>query len=260
MTKLSNMLLRFDHIVLYSSDPDRSLLFYSQLPGIKTGKEKGRGIARVGYQKLNIHSWPSMLSPLARNPVIGHQSFCIAAGDSSNRLQKYLQTKGIIVHADLWDCDSGLNPVGNSFYIEDPDGNRIRIVADESLHNQYRIINLSLVASDIQASAQFYQNILGMELQDCPNGFICQSGACQLVLRKKSDSLAAGNGDFCFLTTARIEDIHQLLPKDVLVQGMGIASRTGAMGPIRSVYLRDPDGNLVEIAEPVDKAAYFKNL
>lgn len=257
MNSLSNILLRFDHIVLYADDAERSLAFYNLLPGISVSREKGRGIVRLGRQKINIHQWPSNLTPLALNPVIGRQAFCLIAADSDGKLGKILKAKGIKIFHDSCGEGSPSCPDCRDFYIEDLDGNKIWIKTADDIPGDALtgIFSLSLLVSDIDASIQFYQGILGMDCRSLPDGSICKFGNCRLRLTTQSNLLAKGNGDFCLLTDARIEDIPGQLPQNLLVPGFGIVPRTGAMGAIRSVYLRDPDGNLVEIAEPLDSAA-----
>ena len=50
------------------------------------------------------------------------------------------------------------------------------------------------------------------------------------------------------IAKGNIEEIYQeLLEKQYPIE-LGIVNRTGSVGPIRSIYLRDPDGNLVEIS------------
>ncbi len=57
-----------------------------------------------------------------------------------------------------------------------------------------------------------------------------------------------GSGDFCFVTEAPIADVVSHLQENGIAIVEGPVPRTGATGPMTSVYLRDPDGNLVEIA------------
>lgn len=64
----------------------------------------------------------------------------------------------------------------------------------------------------------------------------------------KAENVQVGSGDLCFLVENRVDDVLGELRKkgiDVL-QGGQVVDRTGARGKIRSVYIRDPDGNLVE--------------
>ncbi|QCG96417.1 VOC family protein [Azospirillum sp. TSA2s] len=61
----------------------------------------------------------------------------------------------------------------------------------------------------------------------------------------------AGSGDFCLIADTPLDEvIAELKARDITIEE-GPVSRTGATGPIRSVYFRDPDDNLVEIANNV---------
>lgn len=57
-----------------------------------------------------------------------------------------------------------------------------------------------------------------------------------------------GSGDFCLLTEAPIDAVEAELRERGIEIVEGPIERTGAVAPITSVYVRDPDGNLVEIA------------
>jgi catechol 2,3-dioxygenase-like lactoylglutathione lyase family enzyme len=58
----------------------------------------------------------------------------------------------------------------------------------------------------------------------------------------------AGSGDLCFIATTPLETvIQELRDKNVAIE-VGPVARTGALGPMRSIYIRDPDQNLVEIS------------
>ena len=61
-----------------------------------------------------------------------------------------------------------------------------------------------------------------------------------------------GTTDLCFITATIAEDVVGHLHDHGVVIELGPVPRTGALGPIHSVYCRDPDGNLVEIASYLD--------
>ncbi|EKG21224.1 Glyoxalase/bleomycin resistance protein/dioxygenase [Macrophomina phaseolina MS6] len=69
----------------------------------------------------------------------------------------------------------------------------------------------------------------------------------------KAQTVQPGSGDLCFLTDTKIEDVLRELKSEGIdvLEGGGIVDRTGAVGKLRSVYCRDPDGNLVEISNYV---------
>ena len=60
-----------------------------------------------------------------------------------------------------------------------------------------------------------------------------------------------GTGDFCLLVDGPLEDVIAHLEAEGIPIELGPVDRTGALGPLRSVYVRDPDGNLVEFAQRV---------
>ena len=57
-----------------------------------------------------------------------------------------------------------------------------------------------------------------------------------------------GSADLCFLSETPVEEVAAVLKKNGIEVIEGPVDRTGATGPIRSVYCADPDGNLIEIA------------
>jgi catechol 2,3-dioxygenase-like lactoylglutathione lyase family enzyme len=61
---------------------------------------------------------------------------------------------------------------------------------------------------------------------------------------------ASGSADLCFLLDGDLDDAERELRAVGIPIELGPVERTGATGPIRSLYLRDPDGNLVELSEP----------
>ncbi len=106
-----------------------------------------------------------------------------------------------------------------------------------------------------EACIRFYVDILNMELDDSNGRYALKFGNQKInIHRKKAEFTPAaknvtyGSQDFCLIAKGNIEEIYQeLLEKQYPIE-LGIVNRTGSVGPIRSIYLRDPDGNLVEIS------------
>lgn len=67
----------------------------------------------------------------------------------------------------------------------------------------------------------------------------------------KADRPTPGSGDLCFLTSTPLNEVIAHLEALEIAVEEGPVARTGATGPIRSIYLRDPDGNLLEISNAV---------
>ncbi|MEL6769315.1 MAG: VOC family protein [Pseudomonadota bacterium] len=117
-----------------------------------------------------------------------------------------------------------------------------------------------LYVADPEATAAFYALHLGMAVQRFgPEGRLALGFGAQKInlhaaatpFEPHADRPAAGAGDFCLLTDEPVEDVKARLEEEGLTVESGPVRRTGAAGPLSSIYLRDPDGNLVEIANRV---------
>ena len=237
-------LLRLDHIVIDTENLRQSLDFYAKLPGVKISVEKGRGLASLGQQKINIHPYPPVLSPVALHPATGHQSFGLEYPGTPERFREYILPPRAAATA----AGQG------GFFLNDPDGNRVEIGFDRtSPQGLPRIRHLTLATADMEASLRFYAKTLGMEVVQSEKRLLCRLGSGCLCIVAEGRDLIRGAGDFCLITDMDIEAVRRELAGAPLVQDLGIVLRHGALGPMRSVYLRDPDGNLVEIAEYLEK-------
>ena len=65
----------------------------------------------------------------------------------------------------------------------------------------------------------------------------------------KAQQVMCGSADLCFITSTPLEQVEQELKQAGLDILEGPVQRTGAMGPMTSLYVRDPDGNLIEISQ-----------
>lgn len=111
--------------------------------------------------------------------------------------------------------------------------------------------------------ASWYQRVLGMEVVAFgPHSRTALSfGGQKINLRPESatqaewwSGLAAAPGtqDLCFIVTVAAEEVADHLRRCGVTIAAGPEVKDGALGPIRSVYCRDPDGNLIEIASYQD--------
>jgi catechol 2,3-dioxygenase-like lactoylglutathione lyase family enzyme len=130
-----------------------------------------------------------------------------------------------------------------------------------------RLDHLVLNVRDVEVSAAWYRLVLGMEREDFdpgggrPRRTSLKFGRQKINLRPVDASTeewftaampAAGVADLCFLTAEVPERVVAHLEAcGVAVEG-GPVRKRGALGPIRSVYCRDPDGSLIEIASYPD--------
>ncbi len=123
--------------------------------------------------------------------------------------------------------------------------------------------HLVLNVWSISRTVEFYETVLGM----VPERFDAADGTMRTALKfggqkinlhqsgaefaPHAKSPAPGTADLCFLTDTPVLDwVAHLAALDLGIEE-GPVSRTGATGPIVSIYIRDPDGNLIEISNPV---------
>lgn len=116
--------------------------------------------------------------------------------------------------------------------------------------------HLVLTVRDLAATCAFYSDVLRMEVVEFDDGRTAlHFGDQKINLHRAGAEFvphaaapAPGTGDFCLITeTPMAEVVAHLEAKGVAVE-RGPVGRQGARGPILSIYFRDPDGNLVEVA------------
>lgn len=119
-----------------------------------------------------------------------------------------------------------------------------------------RLDHFVLTVRDVDAVISFYQKVLGMAPVTFGAGRKALAfGQSKINLHPADAPIAPhanhpvpGSADLCFVTCESPESvIDHLREYDIKVEE-GPVPRTGALGPITSVYFRDPDGNLIEIS------------
>ena len=113
-----------------------------------------------------------------------------------------------------------------------------------------------LTANDIEDSIQFFTTVLGMELvsfEDGRNSLIF--GKQKINLHQAGKEILPhakhplpGSADLCFVTDTSMEQILEHLNTCGITILEGPVKRIGATGPLQSIYIQDPDGNLIEIS------------
>lgn len=130
-----------------------------------------------------------------------------------------------------------------------------------------RIDHLVLTCRDVAATIRFYTEVLGMtEVTFGQDRKALAFGRQKLNLHPVGQAADAARGnvaaiaarptpgsvDLCLIVAERMEAVVAHLAACGVPVEEGPVVRTGALGPIQSVYLRDPDGNLIELARYVD--------
>ncbi len=123
-----------------------------------------------------------------------------------------------------------------------------------------RIDHVVLTTRDREGSIRFYTQVLGMRLESfsTPEGtrWALAFGRQKINLHEwgkefspRAHVAAPGTLDLCFIAAVPLAEVMRRLEAAGVPLVEGPVERTGALGPMRSVYVRDPDLNLVEIAE-----------
>ena len=125
-----------------------------------------------------------------------------------------------------------------------------------------RIDHVVFTVRDIEATCDFYVRALGMEVVSFGEGRkALRFGRCKINLHqvgKEFEPKAAhpgpGTQDICLISRRPLREVIEHLHGAGVVIVEGPVPRSGAIGEMESVYVRDPDGNLIEIATYADAA------
>ncbi|OWJ66875.1 VOC family protein [Inquilinus limosus] len=118
--------------------------------------------------------------------------------------------------------------------------------------------HLVLTVASIEATCDFYIRALGMQVETFGQGRTALRFGNQKInlhqagheFEPKALRPTPGSGDLCFIAATPLEEVIGHLQRLGIAIEEGPMPRTGATGPLRSVYLRDPDANLIEISNP----------
>ena len=124
------------------------------------------------------------------------------------------------------------------------------------------ILNLDhivLTVREIANTVEFYESVLGMSQEIYDDGRIALKFGNQKInlheygkeTEPKASQPIPGSEDLCFITDTKIEVAMESVKSKEIYILEGPVKRTGATGSIISFYFRDPDGNLIEIANYV---------
>lgn len=124
-----------------------------------------------------------------------------------------------------------------------------------------RLDHIVLTVDDIERTMLFYEQALGMERES----FSDSGGQPRYALRfgdqkinlhdrttetpTKARAPTCGSADFCLIAVGSLDSVIANLEARRIPIEVGPVPRQGALGTLRSIYVRDPDHNLVEVAE-----------
>ena len=119
-----------------------------------------------------------------------------------------------------------------------------------------RIDHVVMTVRDIGATCDFYSRVLGMHVVTFAAGRTALAFGRQKInlhpagreYEPKADVPTPGSADFCLITTTPLAEVAAHLATCGVALLEGPVARTGAIGPIRSLYFRDLDRNLIEVS------------
>ena len=119
-----------------------------------------------------------------------------------------------------------------------------------------RLDHLVLTVADIARTCDFYIRVLGMEVVTFGEGRTALKFGRQKINLHPADNVPGlvaerptpGSGDLCFVTETPLAEVTAHLAQCGVSIVAGPGPRAGATGTIQSIYIRDPDRNLVEIS------------
>lgn len=125
-----------------------------------------------------------------------------------------------------------------------------------------RLDHLVLTVADIDASCTFYQRVLGMQVVTFGQGRKALAFGQQKInlhrlgaeFEPKALRPTPGSADLCLIVSTPLVEVMAHLQRCEVAIEEGPVPRTGATGPLLSVYIRDPDRNLIELANLQEEA------
>jgi catechol 2,3-dioxygenase-like lactoylglutathione lyase family enzyme len=119
--------------------------------------------------------------------------------------------------------------------------------------------HLVLTVASIEASCAFYRAVLGMSVETfAGTRKALRFGSQQINLHEvghtfepKAEQPTPGSADLCFIVNTPLDAVVGYLDRLGIPIVEGPVARSGATGPMRSVYIRDPDRNLIELSNPL---------
>ena len=125
-----------------------------------------------------------------------------------------------------------------------------------------RLDHLVLTVADIGATCDFYRRVLGMEVVKFGAGRTAlRFGSQKINLHPVANAIPLkafrpmpGSADLCFVSATPLDEVIAHLGACGVEIIEGPSVRAGALGPVTSVYFRDPDMNLIEVSTYVEAA------
>lgn len=124
----------------------------------------------------------------------------------------------------------------------------------------HHLDHLVLTVKDLDTTIKFYREALGMQHEVFGDSrHALKFGEQKINLHvsgkefePKADLPTPGSADLCFISETPVQEMVEALHRKGITIEQGPIQRTGATQSILSIYIRDPDGNLIELSNPLD--------
>ncbi|HJX08757.1 MAG TPA: VOC family protein [Actinomycetota bacterium] len=125
-----------------------------------------------------------------------------------------------------------------------------------------RIDHLVLTVASLETTCRFYTECLDFDRVDSSNGPTALRFGQQKInvhqaehtFRPRAQRPTEGSADFCLIAAVPLSDVVDRLARHDVAVELGPVERHGALGPMESIYFRDPDGNLIEVSRYHDRS------
>jgi catechol 2,3-dioxygenase-like lactoylglutathione lyase family enzyme len=118
--------------------------------------------------------------------------------------------------------------------------------------------HIVLTVANIHATTDFYTEVLGMDIVTFEGRTALRFGDQKINLHQRGHEFqpraaqpTPGSADLCFVTLTPMDEVVSYLTELKVHVEVGPVERTGAVGKLQSIYIRDPDKNLIEISNYV---------
>jgi catechol 2,3-dioxygenase-like lactoylglutathione lyase family enzyme len=120
-----------------------------------------------------------------------------------------------------------------------------------------RVDHFVLTVQSLDATCDFYAKCLDFRRVDSPGRPTALLFGQQKFNVHQADQTfdpnartpTPGSADFCLVAAVPLSDVVDRLAQHKVAVELGPVEREGALGPMQSIYFRDPDGNLVEVSQ-----------
>ena len=125
-----------------------------------------------------------------------------------------------------------------------------------------RIDHIALTVASLAATCWFYENVLGfatVETAGKPTALLFGRQKINLhetghMFEPKAEAPTPGSADLCLVTSWEINRVLARLAENAVAVELGPVPRDGALGPMTSIYFRDPDRNPIEVSRYIAEA------